>query len=221
MARLLQRKGGRSMCSIWCRGKPGALNAGDNAAQADFRAYLDADVLVTPALLAQLVETLSVPEARYASGQLRLAPARSFATRAYARIYAKVPFVTQGVPGAGLFAMNAAGRARWGDWPEIISDDTFARLNFAVSERHGVPATYQWPLVEGWAALVKVRGRQNRGVDEIAARFPALIGNDDDRPFPMSRKLALALRDPLGFAVYAGVALATKVKSGDGWERGR
>ncbi len=42
-------------------------------------------------------------------------------SRAYARLWARVPFMARGVPGCGLFALNAAGRARWGDWPAIIS----------------------------------------------------------------------------------------------------
>jgi glycosyltransferase involved in cell wall biosynthesis len=201
--------------------KPGALNAGDAAARAGVRVYLDADVAVSAPLMAGIATALEGVAPRYASGRLELAPPRRFVTRAYARIYAQVPFLTQGVPGAGLFAVNAAGRARWGAWPDIISDDTFARLNFAPRERVGVAASYRWPLVEGWRALVRVRRRQNRGVAEIAARYPELLRNDDKPRLPARRTLAMALRDPLGFAVYGGVAVATRLGASSGWERGR
>lgn len=201
--------------------KPSALNAGDAAATSDRLAYLDADVEVSGDVLAQIAEALDVAAPRYASGRLEIAPATSPATRAYARIYAQVPFLTQGVPGAGLFAVNRTGRARWDAWPDIISDDTFARLSFTPSERIGVRGTYRWPLVEGWRALVRVRRRQNRGVQEIADLYPQLLRNDDKPVLPAGQTLAMALRDPVGFAVYGGVALATRLGSSVHWERGR
>jgi hypothetical protein len=187
------------------------------------RAYLDADVVVDAPLMADIAGALSTDQPRYASGRMRLARAQSRATRAYARIYARVPFVTQDVPGAGLFAVNGAGRARWGDFPDIISDDTFVRLNFAPRERIGVASGYDWPLVEGFGALVRVRRRQNAGVAEIARLYPDLPGNDDTPAMSVWQKLGLALSDPPGFAVYGGVALIVKLtpQRHAAWERGR
>lgn len=205
-------------------GKLGALNRGDAAAQGGVRVYLDADVTVSPPLLGEIVQALDSSAARYASGQPRVAPARSSVTGAYARFWALLPFVRDDVPGFGLFAMNAAGRARWGDWPDIISDDTFARLHFAPSERVRVPAVYDWPMVEGFANLVRVRRRQNQGVAEIAARFPELLENDAKTPVPLRDLLGWLLRDPAGFAVYAAVALAVKsplFRNRERWARGR
>ncbi|MFZ5963202.1 glycosyltransferase [Thalassococcus sp. BH17M4-6] len=203
-------------------GKLAALNAGDAAATAPIRAYLDADVTVSPPLLHDLYRLLDTDAPRYASGQVRIT-ARGRAARAYARIYRQVPFMRHGVPGCGLFAVNAAGRARWGTFPQIISDDTFVRLHFAPGERVSAAASYDWPLVEGWENLVKVRRRQDVGVDEIATDYPALLANDDKPAFPTSEKLSMALRDPVGFAVYSGVALASRLTRGraSGWSRGR
>ncbi|SFD71699.1 Glycosyltransferase involved in cell wall bisynthesis [Roseivivax sediminis] len=204
-------------------GKLAALNAGDSAATAPIRVYLDADVTVAPDLLPALAEALDTPAPRYASGTLAITAPRNWASRAYARIWAQVPFMSTDVPGCGLFAVNAAGRARWGAFPDIISDDTFVRLNFAPAEREAVPALYRWPIAEGLAALVRVRRRQDRGVTEIAERFPALLANDNKPPFPPARKLRLALRDPVGFAIYSGVALAVRLtpSRAQGWSRGR
>lgn len=204
-------------------GKLGALNAGDHIARAPIRVYLDADVEVSKPLIAKLFDALNQPEPRYASGRLELAPARNWTTRAYARIYAQVPFMKHGVPGAGLFAVNAAGRMRWGAFPNIISDDTFVRLSFRPEERVAVDAPYTWPLVEGWRNLVRVRRRQNAGVDEIQEYYPELLDNDDKPPFPARDKMKLALKDPLGFAVYSGVALAVRLtgSKATGWSRGR
>ncbi|KUF10177.1 glycosyltransferase [Pseudoponticoccus marisrubri] len=204
-------------------GKLAALNAGDAAARGSIRVYLDADVTVSPGLLEQLAAALDTPAPRYASGRVEIA-AQGAVSRAYARIWRRVPFMAEVVPGCGLFAVNAAGRARWDAFPgQIISDDIFARLQFRPEERVAVAAGYRWPIAEGWANLVRVRRRQNAGVDEIAARYPALAANDDKPAFPLARKLRLALADPAGFAVYAGVALAVKLspRRDQGWSRGR
>lgn len=202
-------------------GKLRALNAGDLVARGETRIYLDADVTVSPPLLAALARVLDRPEPAYASGRIRIR-ATGPASRAYARLWARVPYMTQGVPGCGLFAVNGPGRARWGEWPQIIADDAFARLQFAPEERHLVPEPYDWPIAEGFSALTRVRRRQDRGTAEVAERFPQLMANEDKPPVGRLDMAGLALRDPLGFAAYAGVALAVRARRADGaWSRGR
>jgi glycosyltransferase involved in cell wall biosynthesis len=203
-------------------GKLAALNAGDAAVKAGIRVYLDADVIVEPELLAQLHDVLRCDQPRYASGKVRMT-AQSWVSRAYARIYCQVPFMTQGVPGCGIFAVNAAGRARWGAFPQIISDDTYVRLQFTPEERIGVPAGYRWPVVEGLRNLIKVRRRQDIGVTEVATRFPELQKNEGKPALSVADKLRMAVKDPLGFGVYSGVALAGKLTRtrNAGWDRGR
>lgn len=206
-------------------GKLHALNLGEAAANGDMRAYLDADVIVSPGLLAQIVTALHGSEPRYASGMPVVSPATSPVTRAFARIWQRLPFVTADVPGFGIFAVNAAGRARWQAFPEdIISDDTFVRLHFEPSERVRVSATYRWPMVEGLRNLVRVRRRQDAGVAEIAARYPELLSNDQPARLNASGTARLALSDPLGFAAYALVKLLVKTpyaRTSQHWARGR
>jgi glycosyltransferase involved in cell wall biosynthesis len=205
-------------------GKLNALNAGEREATGRTLVYVDADVIVSPPLLVQLQAALDRPGPAYASGRPTIGRARSWFSRAYARFWLRVPFMTEGVPGCGVFAMNAAGRARWGAYPEIISDDTFARLQFAPAERIGVPAPYQWPIAEGFARLVRVRRRQDLGVAEVARLFPGLVANDDKRRVGLPRLLRLAVSDPVGLGAYAAVALAVRVpapRSGERWTRGR
>ena len=198
-----------------------ALRLGDEAAVHGARIYLDADVTVSPDLIRALVMALDSDAPRYAGGTPQIAPARSGVTRAYARFWQTLPFVAQGAPGFGLFAVNATARARWGDWPAIISDDTFVRLHFGGSERVQVAQTYLWPMVEGFARLVRVRRRQDRGVAEIFMKFPDLMQNDTKARLGIRGILRRALRDPLGFIIYAAVALATKLPGQGGWARGR
>jgi len=203
--------------------KLGALNAGEAAARGAVLVYLDADVLISPPLLTQLAEALVEDAPRYASGMPQVTTSGDWVTRHYTRFWQTTGFMTHGVPGFGVFAMNRAGRARWGEWPDIISDDTFARLNFRPEERIAVPAPYAWPMIEGFAPLVRVRRRQDIGVAEVEQLFPDLMRNDDahDQMRPFWRR---ALADPLGALVFVAVRLticAPVFRSANRWVRGR
>lgn len=204
-------------------GKLNALNVGDDIATGPLRLYLDADVLVSPPLVRMLVTVLSETEqARYASGTPKVSSARSAITRAYARFWRELPFARSEAPGFGAFAVNAAGRARWEKLPDIISDDTYVRLLFAPHERKGVTATYEWPMVEGFYRLVKVRRRQDQGVREIAQKWPELMGNEGKTTLGALDLVRMALREPLGFIAYAAVTAAVKSrKASNHWTRGR
>lgn len=203
-------------------GKLGALAAGETAATGSALVYLDADVICAPPLLAQLAIALSAPCPRYATGTIAVARASSVVTRAYARIWTRLPFVQGGAVGAGLFALNREGRARWGAWPNIISDDTFARLNFSPSERFEVAAHYHWPMVEGLSNLIRVRRRQDAGVEEVARLYPELLKNESKHPLTLGKLAQLGLTDPLGLAVYLFVHVAVRSRpASTAWTRGR
>jgi glycosyltransferase involved in cell wall biosynthesis len=205
-------------------GKLAALNAGDAAAAGDILIYLDADVRIAAELIPQIITTLAQGPAQYASGTPQIPPAHSAVTRAYASFWSLLPFFTDGVPGFGIFAMTRGGRARWGEWPDIIADDIFARLSFTPAERQRVAAPYAWPMVEGFRNLVRVRRRQNAGVAEVAAKFPQLIDNEDKLPVGKRKLLRLLLADPVGFLIYGLVTVTVKTplfRSEDRWARGR
>lgn len=202
--------------------KPGALNAGDAAASGDLRAYLDADCVVTPGVFAALVRALDGAAPRYAGATPVIPRPRSRVTRAYARFWQRLPFARSVAPGFGLFAVNAAGRARWAEFPRIISDDTFVRLQFQPGERVQVPDRYDWPMIEGFGALVKVRRRQDAGMAELAALHPEILSREGKARLTPGALAGMALRDPLGFAVYAAVSVAVRRRRGGAdFTRGR
>ena len=202
--------------------KPGALNAGDAVAGHATRVYLDADVVVSPGLMAALARALATGVPCYASGTPHIPRAKSAVTRAYARFWQRLPFNQTPAPGYGLFGVNAAARARWGAFPALVSDDTFVRLQFAPGERVQVPDLYDWPMIEGFRALTRVRRRQDAGVRELAALHPELLGNEGKRPLGVAPLARMALTDPVGFATYAAVSLAVRAgPGGKGFTRGR
>lgn len=113
-------------------GKIIAMNTGDAAAAGALRAYLDADVTCAPDLLSQLHAALDRAAPTYASGRMRVCKAESWVTNLYAGFWSELPFMTRGVPGAGLFAVNAPGRARW-ETPKLFyrpAAQTKYRVNF-------------------------------------------------------------------------------------------
>lgn len=203
-------------------GKLNALNQGDALAQGAVRVYLDADVTVSAGLMAALVKALSADQALYGSGRPKVAKGVSRVTRAYARFWSGLPFAQSVAPGFGLFAVNQKGRARWGAFPKIISDDTYVRLLFTPEERREVPHSYTWPMVEGFKALVKVRRRQDAGVAELQALHPEIFANEGKSPLGTKGILKRAARDPLGFVTYAAVSLAVRARRSEAdWTRGR
>ena len=202
-------------------GKPGALNAGDAQARGGMRAYLDADVRVSAPLMAQIVAALDGDQPLYAGGTPQIPRPESMVSRAYGRFWQGLPFNRSPAPGYGLFAVNRAGRARWGDFPGIISDDTWVRLQFTPVERVQVAARYDWPMIEGFAALVRVRRRQNAGVAEIAQRWPWLMAREAKPQLSPAGIARMVLADPAGFLAYAAVSAAVKAGRSKGWTRGR
>lgn len=206
-------------------GKLNAINCAEAHASGRVLAYLDADVICGPALMRLLVEALDRPEPFYASGRLSVVLPRSWVTRRFATIWTRLPFMTSNVQGAGLFAVNRAGRSRWAAFPDIIADDGYVRLMFTPEERIKVDATYHWPLVEGFSRLVRVRRRQDRGVRELAERYPGIMSNESKPPMTAGDHWRLFVEHPLSYLVYATVILVVKLgraQVGAGsWTRGR
>jgi glycosyltransferase involved in cell wall biosynthesis len=218
-----RRRGWELICQGDPRpGKADALNRADQLADAAIRVYLDADIVCDSDMFGKLRAALSGAEPAYASGRIVVAPARSWVTRAYGRVWSLLPFVKDGATGAGLFAVNAAGRRRWNIFPAIIADDTYVRLSFTPSERIEVSSSYTWPMVEGLRNLVRVRRRQDAGVEEVYKYYPTLRPNEAKRPVGGAELVRIALREPIGFVVYALVRLLVRLQPTEtGWSRGR
>lgn len=207
--------------------KMNALNGAEDVATHGSRAFLDADVLIGPRMLREIADILAQDAPVYASGKVYVTPPQSIVTRAYAKVWTNLPFVRDGVPGIGLYAMNAAGRARWGKFPPIIADDRFVRLQFSPNERRMTNATHEWPLPEGFRNLVHVCHRWREGNMEVAAKYPDLLVNDSEINTTSGNMLGL-LRTPFSAVIFVLIYVISKnraKRSVDGdayvWRRGR
>jgi glycosyltransferase involved in cell wall biosynthesis len=207
--------------------KMNALNQAEAAATFGSRVFLDADVLIGPRMLREMADLLAQDGPVYASGTVRIPRPQSIISRAYAKVWANLPFVRDGVPGIGLYAVNAKGRARWGAFPSIISDDRFVRLQFAPHERQKTKATHDWPFPDGFGNLLNVRHRWDEGNLEFVEKFPQLLVNDSEINKTSGNMLGL-LRTPFSSAVFVLVyvvsnfrAKRSKKNGTNGWRRGR
>jgi cellulose synthase/poly-beta-1,6-N-acetylglucosamine synthase-like glycosyltransferase len=208
-------------------GKVNAINMAEAAAVYPDRVFVDADVVLGATILVELAALLGTPEPVYASGTVMIPRAKSWVTRAYAKVWSALPFVRDGVPGIGVYAVNEAGRKRWAAFPEIIADDRFVRLNFAPDERRKARAEYLWPLPEGFWNMIKARRRWCEGSDELLLRYPALLANDSQRNKD-SANLRSVLRHPLAgsvfvviYAISAALANTRREDATIQWRRGR
>lgn len=201
--------------------KIAALNEGDARALGHIRVYLDADVVVSPSLMAELTEMLAVTKPRFATGTPSIQVPDNPIIATYARFWQSLPYTRMHAPGFGLFGVNTNGRARWGKFPDVIADDTFVRLQFSPDERFQVADIYAWPMVDSLARLIKVRRRQDQGTAQIAALYPELLQNEA-KPRPVLRPLIKA--DPVGFMIYGAVSAFVRATRGTNkgvWARGR
>ena len=112
--------------------KTHALNLGDAAAKAYPRVYVDADVTLSLDSLRTLVAALDNDQVLAAAPMPKdlFLAGTSWAVQAYYRVWMALPYIQEGMMGAGVYAMSRKGRERFGPFPDIIADDGYVRLQF-------------------------------------------------------------------------------------------
>ena len=116
-------------------GKAAALNAGDAHRRVGPVLYLDADTVIAPGTLPAIVRELDTEVARLVSPSPRVVRSRSWLTRGFAHVWTGLPAVDGDVIGAGCYAVNSVGRARWMHFPDLVADDAYVRSRFRREER--------------------------------------------------------------------------------------
>lgn len=186
--------------------KPAALNAGDAAVTTLPRLYVDADVETSTEAVRAVVAALDRDEPLVATPRrdLQLATA-SVLTRLYYRTWEALQEARGEIIGTGVYALNAAGRERFGRFPDRVGDDTFVHALFGRDERR----------VVGHSVRVWVPGRLR---EVVAVRARVHLGNltvdvrSSDRPSKPAQLATLARRPAAlaGLPVYVLVTLAAK-----------
>lgn len=182
--------------------KNNALVHVDSLASFDSRLYLDADVVCGDTLIQELVIELQVSTAVYVSGTLKIQDGSSFSSRCYGLIWKATPYVRDTIPGCGCYAVNAAGRRKWNQFPKIHSDDKFVRLLFSHCQRKQVKAHYYWPLPQGFFTLINIRTRWTHGNRQLAILYPELSINDTNRFQWDARFIKHLLSHPIATVIF-------------------
>jgi glycosyltransferase involved in cell wall biosynthesis len=159
--------------------KTHALNLGDQTSRIFPRIYADADILITIDAVQALARRLEQGDV------LAVAPTPdinltgcSWLVRKYFDVRSRLPSSREGIGGSGVYALSEAGRRRFAEFPNVISDDTYVRLQFMPQEREtlrSIKSTVFAPRTI--ARLIAVRTRAYIGMSELAARFPELWMN--------------------------------------------
>ena len=189
------------------RGKTEAMNAADAAASGEVRIYADADVTMSPNTISALVEAVEREGTHLAVPRMDIVIPRSPIVHGYVTVWSRLPYVVEGGAALAVFAVSASGRSRWGRFPPILADDSYARLQFERSEvsvLEDATVTVRFP--ESAREMVAVRGRLFLGVWELHEEFPELTGDGAPRGRvaleTIARSPALWLRAPSFFTVY-------------------
>jgi glycosyltransferase involved in cell wall biosynthesis len=192
--------------------KAAALNAGDRAVHSFPRVYVDADVTFAPGALRALVEAITdgaAAAAPHATVDTRLA-ART--VRSYYAIWRRLGVIDTGLCGAGVYALSARGRARFGDFPDLIADDLFVDQRFGSDERVTVRPGVTYAAPATVRALVARKTRVFVGNLQLARRGP--VCHPDRRPG--DRWYQVVAHDPrlvTHVPAYVAVSITAKLRA--------
>lgn len=192
--------------------KPAALDAGDAAATVFPRAYVDADVEVDADTLLAVGRRLRAGSALVASPALRLdLEGATWPVRAYYAVWELSSFRRRGHIGSGVYAVSAAGRARFGAFPRVIGDDRYVQGLFVADERATVDDgvfVVRPPRTLGALVARGVRiATGNRELERVG-----LAGHAPGRSRTFGELVAAVAGRPtlwVPFVVYASVQLRT------------
>ncbi|NUR30275.1 MAG: glycosyltransferase [Catenulispora sp.] len=208
-----------------------ALRAGDKAVRALPRIYLDADV-VLPLHSALTVADRLTPEIpgepRPLAGRPPLVydSAKSVAlVRRYSRARSQMPAVLNSLWGAGVYALSAAGRARFDEFPDQVADDLFVDQLFAPGEIEIVdcpPVTVALP--RRVRDLLKVLRRTYRGkAEHHRANAATARETSGGAARDVLKLVRQGPRGAMDAATYAGLVvtarLAYRADRNASWER--
>jgi glycosyltransferase involved in cell wall biosynthesis len=196
-------------------GKTSALNLGDQASDIFPRIYVDADILIT-------LDALRVLASRLERGDvLAVGPTPdidltgcSWLVRLYFGVRSRLPSSRQGIGGSGVYALSEAGRRRFAQFPDVIADDTYVRLQFGTKERETLASAKSTVFpARTIRQLIAVRTRAYAGTFELARRFPELCANKGETNNRTLIGLFIKTRLWPGLLIYCYVTVVARCRA--------
>ncbi len=116
--------------------KAQALNLGDRAAKYFPRAFMDADVELSPTVLQSIADAFNDPNCRIAApGCQHRYRGRNPLLRGYYHLWSSLPYVKRDMMARGFFAIDQELRSRFEEFPSLTADDKFTRSLAKADER--------------------------------------------------------------------------------------
>jgi glycosyltransferase involved in cell wall biosynthesis len=159
--------------------KSNALNLGDQAVCTYPRIYADADVVVPIGTVRALASRLKQGDILAAAPMalLDLSGCSRF-VRAYYNIRSHLPSAVEGIGGSGVYALSESGRHRFGEFPNIVADDGYVRIQFTPKERGTLTSVASTVFAPRKISnLIEIRTRAYYGSLELGRMFPRLWRN--------------------------------------------
>jgi glycosyltransferase involved in cell wall biosynthesis len=187
--------------------KTHALNLGDQSSSGFPRVYVDADILITVDAIRSLARRLELGDV------LAVAPTPdinlthcSWAVRKYYEVRSRLPSSREGIGGSGVYALSREGRKRFANFPDVIADDIYVRLQFKPEERETLPDVKSMVFPPRTASqLASVRTRAYAGLFQMAHDFPELHVNKGESN---NRVLLALFGEPrlwIGLLIYCSI----------------
>lgn len=223
-AELARRYAGVDVVELAVASKAAALRAGDRVAGSGARIYLDADVVMTSRAALDVLTELAEgppfagrPPVRFDYAAAALPVRRWYAVRE------RLPSIQGALWGAGCYALSPAGRARFDEFPDLVSDDLFIDSLFTPAETAIVdtdPVVVTTPRTT--ADLVRILRRSYRTQREVRDT----AGVSDGQRGQLRDIAGLLRRRPQQLAdviAYVAVILYSRLRARTagpvGWER--
>ena len=191
--------------------KTQALNAGDAAAAAFPRIYLDADIRMTGTAARRLAAELDREAARMGAPGVDFdVDDSTWPVRAFYRAFRHLPSASAGLSGRGVYGLSAAGRRRFGEFPAVTADDLYVQERFADHERRQTDGVSRVAAPRDYRSLLQVRTRSVTGNRELAE----LDLHQRSSASTLRAAVSLACRRPsavLDVAVFLAVGLHARV----------
>lgn len=190
-----------------------ALEAGDSAATAFPRLYVDGDVVFDRAGVDLLVAALAAPGIHAVAPERRLdTAAAGRLVRAYLDVWQTLPAVRDGLYGRGVLAVDEDGHGRITPRPPVMGDDLYVHRQFGDDERLVVPGAIS--VVKSprtLSGLIARRTRAALGNTELGQSAPRHRSHSSTRA-----AVVFGLRRPLQswkVLVFVGVTVTARMRA--------
>jgi len=198
--------------------KPSALNRGDAATTVFPRFYLDADVVMSTEALRRSVRHLESGDVMATSPRLEMDIRQcSWPVRAFYRVWLQLPYCREELLGCGVYALTREGRAKFGDFPDVLADDVYVSLIMSRDQRRVTrDAWFRISPPATLAALIRVRARHNRSGYQLRKRYASLCRTERHEYGSAMRSLVLSPSLWVASLFYGMVSVATHLV---GWRQ--